>query len=702
MNNKIISGYGEFLVKHTVKGCSNRNEIKSNFKENKTRFPNISDSYGGSEANVLMDLSCLGVATRYASCFNPKSSCSKEALNVITNLGVDTSFVGFNNKHIGEYYFIDNDELKRDEKTKFYREGSCINFWDLSTFDFDKFFEGVSIFHLSGISLSLDGEKDGVSYKNANRFLQEAKSRGVTVTFDFNYRPSMWEDKIRKKEKISLLECKEKAKSVFKKNLEDLLDKIDVFLLSPIDLITFLDCSLFENEFDPLINNSLLDEIQKWFFNKYSSSKMLVIRDRRKPSPTYNWMKSYIITREEIEKTEHRIFFPVVEPIGGGDSFDAGILYGILNNGFTNLSNTLSFANELFVIKHQCKGDYFNINNLDLLNRINSLHENRKKINILLMVDKIDEHFLNMKNDLSFYCNVNLEDKSVDSLEGYDILIGKRLNEELLSTNNKLKAVFAYKTGVDDFPLEKLNELGISLYNSHIDANIIAKYAFALATTLSCRISEFDNKMRRGVWYDYDRPYWKTIEDMRIGLLGFGNIGKNINALLVRNNIQTYTIKRHDDLSIYKDVSITFNDKEILSLDDLIQASDMIIISLPKTKDTNNMFNERTFSLMKGKYLVNVGRGNCIDEKALYSALKNNILYGAAIDTWKNKSRVNGAYPCSEETPLWELDNIIMSPHQAMKIDIGHERYILDATENILSFLLNGYERDKVNLKKGY
>ena len=43
-----------------------------------------------------------------------------------------------------------------------------------------------------------------------------------------------------------------------------------------------------------------------------------------------------------------------------------------------------------------------------------------------------------------------------------------------------------------------------------------------------------------------------------------------------------------------------------------------------------------------------------------------------------------------------------MSPHQAMKIDIGHERYILDATENILSFLLNGYERDKVNLKKGY
>ena len=116
----------------------------------------------------------------------------------------------------------------------------------------------------------------------------------------------------------------------------------------------------------------------------------------------------------------------------------------------------------------------------------------------------------------------------------------------------------------------------------------------------------------------------------------------------------------------------------------------------------NNMFNEKVFNLMKGKYLINVGRGNCIDEKALYNALKNNILYGAAIDTWKRKAKENGTYPCEQTAPLWELDNIIMSPHQALKINIGHERYVLDCTENVISYLLTGYERDKVNLKKGY
>ena len=343
----------------------------------------------------------------------------------------------------------------------------------------------------------------------------------------------------------------------------------------------------------------------------------------------------------------------------------------------------------------------FNIFFLDL-KIITNIIKGRKNTNILLTVDKIDKEYETMVNDLSYFANVSITDKVVESLKGYDILIGKRLSETLLETNDRLKAVFAYKTGVDDFPLDKMDKLNISLYNSHIDASIIAKYAFALATTLSCRISEFDRKMRNGIWYDYSRPYWTSIEDMKIGLLGFGKIGKQINELLVRNNIETYTIKRHDDVKMYENVHITYQNKEILSLEDLIFASDMIIVSLPKTKETDNMFNERVFNLMKGKYLINVGRGNCIDEKALYNALKNNILYGAAIDTWKRKAKENGTYPCEQTAPLWELDNIIMSPHQAMKINIGHERYVLDCTENVISYLLTGYERDKVNLKKGY
>ena len=91
--NKFIAGYGEFMIKHTVKGCSNRNEIKRSYASNLKRYPNIIDTYGGSEANVLMNLSSLGVKTRYASAFKNKGERSRNALNEIKRLGVDVSFV---------------------------------------------------------------------------------------------------------------------------------------------------------------------------------------------------------------------------------------------------------------------------------------------------------------------------------------------------------------------------------------------------------------------------------------------------------------------------------------------------------------------------------------------------------------------------------------------------------------------------------
>ena len=67
--NKVIAGYGEFMVKHTVSNCANRDEITSSLKDNLKRFPQIVDTYGGSEGNVLINLSSLNVITRYASSF---------------------------------------------------------------------------------------------------------------------------------------------------------------------------------------------------------------------------------------------------------------------------------------------------------------------------------------------------------------------------------------------------------------------------------------------------------------------------------------------------------------------------------------------------------------------------------------------------------------------------------------------------------
>ena len=113
-------------------------------------------------------------------------------------------------------------------------------------------------------------------------------------------------------------------------------------------------------------------------------------------------------------------------------------------------------------------------------------------------------------------------------------------------------------------------------------------------------------------------------------------------------------------------------------LEELCEKTDMLILSLPKTKDTDVLIDAQILKLLKGKYLVNVGRSNCIDQEALYKALETKQLTGAAIDTWDKKpgKYETDFYPTV--LPFEDLENIVLSPHQAMKVDVGHDRYVMD------------------------
>ena len=125
-----------------------------------------------------------------------------------------------------------------------------------------------------------------------------------------------------------------------------------------------------------------------------------------------------------------------------------------------------------------------------------------KSIKICLSVSAMDAEFSKMATALCDYAQVDVVGLDGFSLEGYDIFVGKKLRSKALATADRLKAVFSYKTGVDDFPLAELKEKNIILVNSHIDSDYIAEYAYGLSLSLVNRITEFDKKLRRGIWYD--------------------------------------------------------------------------------------------------------------------------------------------------------------------------------------------------------
>ena len=309
---------------------------------------------------------------------------------------------------------------------------------------------------------------------------------------------------------------------------------------------------------------------------------------------------------------------------------------------------------------------------------------------ILLSVDKMDASFTRLYDRLS-----TVADVSVAGLEGFDltdveIFIGKRLGVKELATANKLRAIFTYKTGVDEFALEKLDEMGVILCNSHANSVYIAQYAFALALALTARVVEYDKNLRQGDWSA--NLNWKSLFNMKVGLVGYGGIGKEIHKLLLANGIAAYTLNRG---KTYDNIAT------VDTLAELCEVTDLLILSLPKTAETNDMFNAEVFSHLKGKYIVNVGRGNCIDEEALYQSLVKGEVAGAAIDTWRQKSKgEQKLFPSQKH--FERLNNVLLSPHKAMMVDDGHDKYVMDVLDNVLDYLDGKSPRNAVNLNKGY
>ena len=312
---------------------------------------------------------------------------------------------------------------------------------------------------------------------------------------------------------------------------------------------------------------------------------------------------------------------------------------------------------------------------------------------IILSIDGMDESFKEMKDKLSQIVKIEISDLENFSLKDCDIFIGKKLNAEKLNEANKLKCIFAYKTGVDDFPLKELESRQIKLVNSHANCKEIAQYAFALASSLVFHINKYDHDLRKNVWYDENDLYWESIFELKVGLLGYGKIGKAIHEILLRNNIEAYTIDRGKD---YENIEL------VETLDELIKVSDLIICSLPKTNETNNLFNSKTLSKMKGKYIVNVGRSNIIEEQSLFKVLSSKCLKGAAIDTWKNKPKDKKSLLSVSEYDFASLDNVILSPHAAMRTRSGHDKYVKDITDKVIKYLTTSNLSDVVDYKKGY
>jgi len=276
-----------------------------------------------------------------------------------------------------------------------------------------------------------------------------------------------------------------------------------------------------------------------------------------------------------------------------------------------------------------------------------------------------------------------------------DILIGHRAREGLVQFAPRLKWIQFMGAGIDHLGLtDLLDQDRIVLTNaSGVSATWIAEYILASMLLYTHRFHLTMAAQRRHEWLGF-RQFMIDVGGLRdktVGMLGYGSIAREAARLCQAYNMEVLALKRNPDNHADNSwVRPGVGDPEGAiprrwfgpeQRNELLAASDYVVMSLPLTPDTRHFLGRREFEAMKpGAYLVNVGRGGIIDQDAMIEALKSGRLAGAGLD-------VTDPEPLNADSELWDMENVILTPHcsgaRMNYYDVGCELF----AENLRRFL---------------
>jgi len=301
-----------------------------------------------------------------------------------------------------------------------------------------------------------------------------------------------------------------------------------------------------------------------------------------------------------------------------------------------------------------------------------------KKFNILLYEDmhEVGKALLKEKAEITFARS--LEETSlmeeVKEVDGIIIRANGKVSRKLMESAPKLKVIGRHGVGVENIDLETATEKGIWVVNTP-DANDIsvAEHFFGLALILSKMLKKADIALREGRFEARYQYIGNELHGKTLGILGFGRIGRAVGRIGYKGfdmKVLYYDVVRYQEME--EEIKA-----EKVRLEDLLTQSDYISINLPMLSATQGLLKEREFGLMKpSAYIINLARGPIWDEKALYTALQERKIAGAASDVYEVE-------PATKEHPLFQLENFIGTPHMAAHTEEALRRMSMVAEDVI-------------------
>jgi D-2-hydroxyacid dehydrogenase (NADP+) len=269
-------------------------------------------------------------------------------------------------------------------------------------------------------------------------------------------------------------------------------------------------------------------------------------------------------------------------------------------------------------------------------------------------------------------------------IEQADILMTIRVSDDLIKKASKLKWVHAMTTGVDYIvKLPSLKKEVILTSTRGIHGPQVSEMAFLLMLALNRNFPEVVRNQDKGVW---ERWPGKLLWRKKVGILGVGVIGEEIARKAKAFGMEVFgidIIKRKLDC-----IDAFYGPEDIVKV---AKDLDYLVIVAPNTPETEKIVDSKVLSAMKPTaFLLNLGRGELVDEEALIRVLKSGKIAGAGLDTYLQE-------PLPKGHPFWGMKNVIVSPHVAGMSDIYVEQVLTIFEENLRRFI-KGEKRNLINL----
>ena len=288
-------------------------------------------TFGGGEANVAVSLSNFGIESRYVTKL-PAHAIGQAAVNSLRYFGVDTDFVARGGERVGIYY-LEKGASQRGSVCIYDRAHSSIQTASKDDFDWDKIFEGADWFHFTGITPALGGDMVEICKEACIK----AKEHNVKVSCDLNYRGKLW--------------TREQAN----KAMSELCKYVDVCISNEEDA---KDVFGIEAENTDITGGKLNKEgyksVAKQLADKFNFEKVAITLRSSISANDNDWAAMLFDGEDYYFSKEYHLH--IVDRVGGGDSFGAGLIYSILSG--KSSKDAIEFAVAASALKHSVEGDF--------------------------------------------------------------------------------------------------------------------------------------------------------------------------------------------------------------------------------------------------------------------------------------------------------------------------------------------------------